>query len=91
MHMRRCSDLRAPAPSLLALAGLLVGSLSWVPAVRVPPEVVSLIVLPPLLYTAGEELSRLHDIGEIGEIGESTRRIVQRMLDLQETALNEEQ
>jgi Na+/H+ antiporter len=49
--------LRVPAPSLLVLAGLLVGSLSWVPAVRVPPEIVSLVVLPPLLYTAGEDLS----------------------------------
>lgn len=49
--------LRVPAPSLLVLAGLIVGSLSWVPAVRVPPEIVSLVVLPPLLYTAGEELS----------------------------------
>lgn len=49
--------LRVPPPSLLVLAGLLVGSLSWVPAVRVPPEIVSLVVLPPLLYTAGEELS----------------------------------
>ncbi|TDD79620.1 Na+/H+ antiporter [Actinomadura rubrisoli] len=49
--------LRAPAPSLLVLAGLLVGSLTWVPDVRVEPEIVSLVVLPPLLYTAGEELS----------------------------------
>jgi Na+/H+ antiporter len=49
--------LRVPAPSLLVLAGLLVGSLSWVPAVRVPPDVVSLVVLPPLLFAAGEDLS----------------------------------
>jgi Na+/H+ antiporter len=49
--------LRVPAPSLLVLAGLLVGSLSWMPAVRVPPEIVSLVVLPPLLYAAGEDLS----------------------------------
>jgi CPA1 family monovalent cation:H+ antiporter len=49
--------IRVPAPSLLVLAGLLVGSLSWVPDVRVPPEIVSLVVLPPLLYAAGEDLS----------------------------------
>jgi CPA1 family monovalent cation:H+ antiporter len=49
--------LSVPAPSLLVLAGLLVGSLSWVPAVRIPPDIVSLFVLPPLLYTAAEELS----------------------------------
>lgn len=49
--------LSVPAPSLLVLAGLLVGSVSWVPPVRIPPEIVSLVVLPPLLYAAGEELS----------------------------------
>jgi Na+/H+ antiporter len=49
--------LRVPAPSLLVVAGLLVGLVSWVPDVHVPPEVVSLVVLPPLLYTAGAELS----------------------------------
>lgn len=49
--------LSVPAPSLLVLAGLMVGSLSWVPPVRVPPEMVSLVVLPPLLYAAAEELS----------------------------------
>jgi monovalent cation/hydrogen antiporter len=49
--------LRVPAPSLLVLAGLIAGTPSWMPEVRVPPEVVSLVVLPPLLYTAGEELS----------------------------------
>ena len=45
-----------PAPSLLVVAGLLVGLLPGVPAVQVTPEVVSLVVLPPLLYAAGEEL-----------------------------------
>ncbi len=48
--------LRIPAPSLLVIAGLVVGLLPWVPAVRVPPETVSLVVLPPLLYAASEEL-----------------------------------
>ncbi|MCW2886552.1 MAG: hypothetical protein JWL58_3414 [Streptosporangiaceae bacterium] len=49
--------LRVPAPSLLVLAGLVVGALPGVPPVRVPPEVVSLVVLPPLIYAAGEEMS----------------------------------
>ncbi len=46
---------RVPAPSLLVVAGLVVGLLPGVPEVRVTPEVVSLVVLPPLLYAAGEE------------------------------------
>jgi CPA1 family monovalent cation:H+ antiporter len=49
--------LRVPAPSLLVLAGLIVGALPGVPPVRVPPEIVSLVVLPPLIYAAGEEMS----------------------------------
>jgi Na+/H+ antiporter len=48
--------LRAPAPSLLVAAGLVAGLLPWVPTVQVTPEVVGLLVLPPLLYAAGEEL-----------------------------------
>jgi monovalent cation/hydrogen antiporter len=48
--------LQIPAPSMLVVAGLLIGLLPGVPAVRVPPEVVSLVVLPPLLYAASEEL-----------------------------------
>jgi len=48
--------LRIPAPSLLVIAGLVIGLLPWVPAVRVSPDVVSLVVLPPLLYAASEEL-----------------------------------
>jgi CPA1 family monovalent cation:H+ antiporter len=49
--------LRAPAPSLLVLAGLLVGLLPGVPAVQVSPDVVSLVVLPPLLYAAATDLA----------------------------------
>src|SRR5690348_4272871 len=48
--------LRVPAPALLVIAGLLIGLLPWVPPVRVSPDVVSLVVLPPLLYAASEEL-----------------------------------
>jgi len=48
--------LQLPAPSLLVVAGVLVGVLPGVPAVEVTPELVSLVVLPPLLFAAGEEL-----------------------------------
>jgi Na+/H+ antiporter len=48
--------LRVPAPSLLVVAGVGVGLIPGVPAVGITPEVVSLIVLPPLLFAAGEEL-----------------------------------
>jgi CPA1 family monovalent cation:H+ antiporter len=49
--------LRVPAPSLLVAVGLGVGLLPGAPLVHVPPAVVSLVVLPPLLYAASEELS----------------------------------
>jgi Na+/H+ antiporter len=49
--------LRIPAPSLLVVAGVVVGLLPGVPTVEVTPEIVSLVVLPPLLFAAGEELS----------------------------------
>ena len=48
--------LRVPAPSLLVIAGLVVGLMPGVPPVRVTPDAVSLVVLPPLLYAASEEL-----------------------------------
>ena len=48
--------LRVPAPSLLVAVGVAVGLLPAAPAVHVPPAVVSLVVLPPLLYAASEEL-----------------------------------
>lgn len=44
--------IRVPAPSLLVLAGLGVGLLPGVPAAHVAPELISLVVLPPLLYAA---------------------------------------
>ncbi len=39
--------LSVPAPSLLVLAGLATGLVPGVPAVRVSPDVVGLVVLPP--------------------------------------------
>lgn len=49
--------LRVPAPSLLVVAGVGVGLLPGVPGIEVTPEIVSLVVLPPLLFAAGEELA----------------------------------
>jgi CPA1 family monovalent cation:H+ antiporter len=56
--------LSVPAPSLLVVAGLIIGLIPSVPAVRVTPEIVALVVLPPLLYAAGQELTwrDLHDV-----------------------------
>lgn len=48
---------RVPAPSLLVVAGVVVGLIPAVPHVQVSPEVISLVVLPPLLFAAGEDLS----------------------------------
>jgi CPA1 family monovalent cation:H+ antiporter len=49
--------IEVPAPSLLVVAGVLVALIPGTPDVTVAPGVVSVIVLPPLLYAAGEELS----------------------------------
>ncbi|MCZ4556585.1 Na+/H+ antiporter [Rhodococcus sp. PvR044] len=48
---------RIPAPSLLVLAGLAVALIPGAPALRIPPQIIALVVLPPLLYAAAEELS----------------------------------
>ena len=49
--------LRLPPPSLLVAVGVGVALLPGVPAVQVDPQIISLVVLPPLLYASGEELS----------------------------------
>jgi Na+/H+ antiporter len=49
--------ISVPAPSLLVVAGVLVGLLPLAAHIQVTPEIVSFVVLPPLLYSAGEELS----------------------------------
>lgn len=46
-----------PAPSLLVLAGIAVALVPGVPAVHVAPDVIALVVLPPLLYASAEEIS----------------------------------
>ncbi len=48
---------RIPAPPLLVLAGLAAALVPGVPALRIPPQTIALVVLPPLLYAASEELS----------------------------------
>ncbi|WP_330328946.1 Na+/H+ antiporter [Streptomyces sp. NBC_00536] len=48
---------RIPAPSLLVVAGLAVALLPGAPGIRVTPEVIGLVVLPPLLYASAEEMS----------------------------------
>ncbi|GAA1281488.1 Na+/H+ antiporter [Planotetraspora silvatica] len=49
--------ISVPAPSLLVVAGVVAGLLPIADRIHVTPEIVSLVVLPPLLYAAGEELS----------------------------------
>jgi CPA1 family monovalent cation:H+ antiporter len=48
---------RIPAPSLLVIAGIGVGLLPWVRDFRVSPQVINLVVLPPLIYASAEEIS----------------------------------
>ncbi|MEU4084990.1 Na+/H+ antiporter [Streptomyces aureus] len=45
---------RIPAPSLLVVAGLAVALLPGTPAIQVSPEIIGLVVLPPLLYASAE-------------------------------------
>ena len=49
--------LRLPYPVLLVVAGLLLGLVPGLPRVRLEPEVVFLIFLPPLLYEDSFSLS----------------------------------
>lgn len=48
---------RIPAPSLLVVGGLVVALPPGNPEIRVSPEVIGLVVLPPLLHAGAEELS----------------------------------
>ncbi|MFE9453741.1 Na+/H+ antiporter [Streptomyces sp. NPDC006739] len=48
---------RIPAPSLLVVAGLAVALLPGTPPIGISPEIIGLVVLPPLLYASAEELS----------------------------------
>lgn len=44
--------IRIPYPILLVLAGIGIGLVPGLPAMKVDPEVVFLIFLPPVLYAA---------------------------------------
>src|SRR5579875_3709107 len=57
--------LRAPAPSLLVIAGILVGLIPGAPHVSVPPAAISAIVLPPLVYAAAHDVS-LPELRSVG-------------------------
>ncbi|MEY9931779.1 Na+/H+ antiporter [Catenulispora sp. GP43] len=46
-----------PAPSLLVLAGIGVALVPGAPTVHVAPDVIAMVVLPPLLYASAEEIS----------------------------------
>ena len=46
-----------PAPSLLVLAGIAVALVPEAPTVHVAPDVIAMVVLPPLLYASAEEIS----------------------------------
>ncbi|GHH83366.1 Na+/H+ antiporter [Streptomyces sulfonofaciens] len=48
---------RMPAPSLLVVAGLAVALLPGTPRIGISPDVIGLVVLPPLLYASAEEIS----------------------------------
>lgn len=48
---------RIPAPSLLVVAGLAVALLPGTPQIEISPEIIGLVVLPPLLYASAEEMS----------------------------------
>src|ERR1700741_434293 len=44
--------LKTPYPILLVIAGLLLGFVPGVPRVTLNPDIVFLVILPPLLYSA---------------------------------------
>ncbi|MFG2146933.1 Na+/H+ antiporter [Streptomyces sp. NPDC048696] len=48
---------RIPAPSLLVVAGLTVALLPGTPEIHITPEIIGLVVLPPLLYASAEDVS----------------------------------
>ncbi|WNM29151.1 Na+/H+ antiporter [Streptomyces sp. Li-HN-5-11] len=47
---------RIPAPSLLVVAGLAVALLPGTPEIEISPQIIGLVVLPPLLYASAVEM-----------------------------------
>jgi Na+/H+ antiporter len=60
--------LRAPAPSLLAIAGVVIGSVPGVPGVQLSPQLVALGVLPPLLYAAATDVAVTELVPVLGSV-----------------------
>jgi Na+/H+ antiporter len=60
--------LRAPAPSLLVIAGLAIGTIPGVPDVQLRPEIVAVLVLPPLLYAAAADVAVSDLRGVLGSV-----------------------
>jgi monovalent cation/hydrogen antiporter len=46
------SRLRTPYPIVLVIAGLLLGFVPGIPRIRLNPDIIFFVVLPPLLYSA---------------------------------------
>lgn len=49
--------LRLPPPILLVIAGMALAFMPWVPAIELEPDVVLLVLLPPLIYFAAFTMS----------------------------------
>ena len=49
--------LRLPPPILLVLAGIALALMPWLPAVELDPDLVLLVLLPPLIYFAAFTMS----------------------------------
>jgi len=49
--------LRLPPPILLVLAGMVLAYIPWLPAVELEPDLVLLVLLPPLIYFAAFSMS----------------------------------
>ena len=51
--------LKLPQPVLLVLVGLLIGFIPYFPSLVLDPEIIFLVVLPPLLFDAASQTSWL--------------------------------
>lgn len=66
----RIADLVSiPYPIVLVVAGVLIGLTPGAPGAAIPPEVIFLVFLPPLLFTAGQSTSPAEMREELGALG----------------------
>lgn len=66
----RLADLVAiPYPIVLVVAGVLIGLIPGAPGAELPPEVIFLVFLPPLLFSAGQSTSPAELREETGALG----------------------